>query len=384
MQTTPAQGGKPAPGEQPAPSIPANLLDVIQTLWRWRWPVIIATGVAFFGAIALSLLMKVYFKGETRFLALSPDQSAPETLFGTTGMKPQLYGNMNDIDRLLAVAESNELADRLIDSFQLYAHYDIDPEKPKASILVRRKFFGLYEVTKTPKDAIMIEVEDEDPAMAAALANAAREEVDRISRMIIKDAQRKNIQALESEIRSKQALLARAGDSLRRLRTAYQIYDIETQTEVLSTELSGLQQQLATVNARIKAYERSRVRGARDSIAKLEVTVEGLEQARVSLDSQLVKLNEGRTPIQNLRENRAILSRNLNDDDERLQQFQTALRSTQPTIALLEAAQVPEIKSRPKRSFIVVGATFATFIFAVLAALLIDNGRRYRWREILS
>ncbi|MEL6275181.1 MAG: hypothetical protein AAFU03_08770, partial [Bacteroidota bacterium] len=219
---------------------------------------------------------------------------------------------------------------------------------------------------------------------AAALANAAREQIDYLSRKIIKDAQRKNITAIKGEIEAKQTFLRQMEDSIRTLRDTFRIYDLVTQQEVLSTELAGLEQRTAATEAKILAYQKSRVRGARDSIQKLEITLSGLNQARVNLDSQLQRLNRGMGPLLSMRESRGELSRNLNDEAERLKQYQAALRSTQPTIALLEEAQPPVIKSRPKRSFIVVGATFFTFLFAVLAALLVEQGKRYRWEEILD
>lgn len=378
---------QPTTGNNPqreVPNIPDNLLGVIQSIWRWRRNIIIASAIAFVGSIGLSLLMTIYFQAETRFLALSPDQSSPETLFGTTGSKPQLYGNMNDIDRLLAIAESNELVDHLVDSFNLYTHYDIDPEKPRASVLVQRKFFGLYEVTKTARDAISIKVEDEDPVIAAGLANAAREYTDHLSRRIIKDAQRKNIEALRTEINSKRNRLLSLTDSLAKLRVTYEIYDLETQMEVMSTDLALMQQKIVNTGARIEAYQGSRIRGANDSIAKLNVSLKGLEMAKISLDSQLLELNEGVAPIISLTKSQAVQNSYLNTDVERLKQYEAALSSSQPTIALLETARVPEIKSRPKRSFVVLGATFVTFIFAILAALLVDNGRRYDWKKMLG
>lgn len=353
-------------------------------LWRRRKVLIGCTAAAALASIVISLLLPNYYQAETRFLALSPDQSSPETLFGTTGMKPQLYGNMNDIDRLLAIAESNELVNFLVDTFNLYDHYEIERDKPKAAVSVRRKFFGLYEVTKTPRDAIMIEVEDKVPTMAADLANAARERIDFLSRRIIKDAQRQNVGALMGEIKSKESQLLVIGDSLQTLRDYYKIYDLETQQEVLSTQIAEVERDINNTTARIGAFRGSSIQGGRDSIAKLGIALTGLRQSRISLDSQLQRMSSGMSPLMNLRETRANLSRNLNDDTERLKQYEAALRSQQPSIAVLETAREPEIKSRPKRSFIVIGATFVTFILALFGILLIETGKQYPWRDILE
>lgn len=367
------------PASEPAPH---DLLAVLKTVWQGRRTILYLVGAALLVAAVASLLLPTYYKGETRFLALSPDQLAPETLFGTTGTKPQVYGNMNDIDRLLAIAESNELIDFLVQEFDLFTHYDIDPAKPKAAVMVRKKLLGLYEVTKTPKDAILLQIEDKDPEMAAKLANAARARIDYINRHIVKAAQQQNSEAIRGEIANKEALMQQYSDSLQNLRERYKIYDIVTQQEVLSTEAASLEQKLASTGARLGAYRQRSGRAAQDSVAKLSIQVEGLRQAKIKLDSQLVQLNKGMVPIENLNISRIELGRNLNDDKERLQQFDAALRSAQPSIALLETAQVPQIKSRPVRSLIVVGAGFLSGIFAVLLVLLRDSSRRYAWQEI--
>lgn len=367
-----------------AQSAPYDLLAVLKTIWQGRKTILYLLIFALILAVVSSLLLPNYYKGETRFLALSPDQLAPETLFGTTGTKPQVYGNMNDIDRLLAIAESNELIDYLIQKFDLFTHYAIDPQKPKAAVLVRKKLLSLYEVTKTPKDAILLEIEDKEPEMAAALANAARDQIDAINRNIIKAAQQQNSEALKNEIANKQDLMRQYSDSLQSLRERYGIYDITTQQEVLSTEAANLDQQLASAGARLSAYKQRSGRVAQDSIAKLGIQLQGLKQAKIKLDSQLVQLNEGMVPIENLDISRIELGRNLNKDEERLQQFEAALRSRQPSIALLETAQIPQIKSSPHRSLIVLGTGFLSGIFAIFLVLLLDSGRRYAWKDIFK
>lgn len=363
---------------------PHDLLAVLKTLWQSRKIILYIVGAALALAVVVSLLLPNYYKGETQFLALSPDQLSPEMLFGTTGTKPQVYGNMNDIDRLLAIAESNELIDYLIGEFDLFAHYGISSNNPKAANMVRKKFLSLYQVTKTPKDAILLAIEDKDPQIAAALANAARERIDHINRSIIKAAQQQNSEALKSEITNKRNLLQQYGDSLKVLRNRYKIFDIETQKEVLSTETTNLDQKIAGTSARLSVYQQRSGRVAQDSIANLSIQLQGLKQTKIKLDSQLVQLNEGMAPIENLNISHIVLGQNLNDDSERLQQIEATLRSTQPSIALLETAQVPLVKSSPVRSLIVLGSGFLAGVFAILLVLLLDSSRRYGWEKIFK
>lgn len=359
-----------------------SLIGVLRTLWQWRKPIVYTTVIAAVGAVIISLLLANYYKAETRFLALSPDQYTPEAIFGLTNSKTYFYGNMNDIDRVMAIAESNELADYLIETHGLYEHYDIDPDHERAVSKIRGHFFDLYEVTKTPRDAVMLEVEDKDPELAAVLANSARDRIDYLSKEIYREYLRKTIEVMQGEVDGKQQYLDGFTDSLRKIRETYEIYDLNTQMELLSTKSNQARQGILGARAKIAAYESGSIRGAQDSIAKLNVDLAAMERVKLNLDTQLVQLNTGMEPMLNMLDGRGRMSEAFNEDLKRLKMFESALTSNQSSIAVLEVAQPPVIKSRPKRMFIVIGAAFVAFLLAVLGVLAIDNSRKFDWSKI--
>jgi tyrosine-protein kinase Etk/Wzc len=80
------------------------------------------------------------------------------------------------------------LADFLIDTFNLYEHYDIDPEGRQSALPRSGSFYELYEVTKTKRDAIELSVEDTDKALAAKIANAARDKIDATVQQLMKES----------------------------------------------------------------------------------------------------------------------------------------------------------------------------------------------------
>ncbi|MDX1942357.1 MAG: Wzz/FepE/Etk N-terminal domain-containing protein, partial [Saprospiraceae bacterium] len=162
-----------------------HLLGVVQTLWKWRRPILIVTLSAVIGTAIISLFLPNYFKATTIFLAASPDMAKPELLFGQGNLYRNEYGNANDVDRLLTIAESSELVVFLVDSFKLYDHYKIDRENPRAPFKVQEKFFSLYKIEKTKRDAIELSVEDKDRLLAPRIANAAREKIDALAQQLI-------------------------------------------------------------------------------------------------------------------------------------------------------------------------------------------------------
>lgn len=361
-----------------------SLLGVLRTLWQWRKSIIYTTLAAIVGAVVISLTLSDYYMSSTSFLAINPDQANPDVIAGAVSSKTALYGNMNDLDRLMAIAESDELADYLIEKHGLYAHYDIDTSDAKASTKVRMKFRDLYEVTKTEKDAILVEVEDKDAVLAAKLANDARDRIDFISRKLIRDAMERSVTLLRLDVEKKKAEFDLASDSIMKLQEKYDIYDLNGQMKDVTAKSNQLKQELTNVSARLAAYKsgRIKIKGRQDSIAKLTVLQAGMTNVKAEVDSQLLKISRGVQPMMAMYEVRGSFSRTLNNASHRLELFESALKSQPSLIAVLEVAKPSVIKSRPKRMFIVIGAAMLAFILSILGVLAIDNARQFDWKKI--
>ncbi|MEM6769964.1 MAG: hypothetical protein AAF597_05185 [Bacteroidota bacterium] len=361
---------------------PAHLVGVLRSLWQWKMPIAYVTVAGAILAVIISLLLPAYFKAGTTFLTISPDQVSIDGVFGNKNGRMQFYGTGDDIDRTMSVAESDALVDYMVDQFDLYVVYDIDSTQVKAPVYVRREFLGNYDVEKNARDGIELKVTDRDPVRAAAMVRAAREKVNEISLDLIRGTQKRSAAGLRTEISNAEATLADINRRIRALREKSGVYNTEAQSEALAMQTTTLQSSLAATQAKLQAYRTGGGRGARDSIAKFRVQLAGYESARMTLDSQLFRLNESLGPIDNLEEERLRLNDALSKNRIRLKQFETVLGSDQRAIEVVEEAKVPVARSYPVRSLIVIGATIFSFIVAVVGALLIDTGKQYDWGEV--
>ena len=365
------------PSAPPPP--PTHLLGVLRSLWRWRRPVLITTAVAAVLAVIVSLLLPIYYTGYTSFVAISPEQISIESTFGTGGGQVQFYGTGDDIDRLLSIAESNQLVDHMVDRFGLYGAYGVDTTDVKAAVRVREEFLDNYEVSRSPRDVVELSISDRDPARAAAMATAAREHLNTITLALIRATHAKNADGLRAEIAASETTLSGLNETLSDLRQTSGIYDTEAQRESLATASSQLDQRMVTTTSRLATF---RQQDRQDSIRKLTVDLSGMESLRASLDGQLAKLNANVGPIENLEEEREQTNDDLTENRTRLKQYEAILSGERRTLEVIEEASLPLVKSYPVRWLIVVGTTLAAFLLAVFGALLIDHGRRYDWRSI--
>jgi len=358
-----------------------NLLGVLQTLYQWRKQIIYTCLAAGIGTAIISLLLPTYYKATTTFLAASPDQAKPELMFGAGEFEAEFYGNENDIDRILTIAESSELADYLVDTFDLYEHYDIDPNDDKAPYRVRKAFFKLYEVTKTKRDALELSIEDTDKALAAKIANAARDKIDATVQQLMKEAHAKIINAYQVSMVQKQQQLLVVSDSLNYLRGTYGVYSADVQIESIMAQLYGTQALLVRDKGKLEVLEK--MPGIqRDTIAYMRAKVIGMEAEVKSLEEKVKSINDGMPKIAIWEKQYWDANTALGNNRVRLKQFESAYESDIPSIILVEKAHEPIIKSRPHRSVIVIAAVMIAFFFSIIGVLLIEAYRDINWREI--
>ncbi|MEM8524721.1 MAG: hypothetical protein AAGG68_08755 [Bacteroidota bacterium] len=353
-----------------------NLLGVLKTLVRYFKFIFGVCAIVGLGSIIIVLLLPVYYQSSTVFLAASPDILTERGLFGTANRDPQQFGNNNDNDRLLTIAESDELASYIIDNFDLYKHYDIDSSGAKSGFYIKEQFRGLYEVKRTKRDAIQLSIEDKDPELAAKMANAAREKIDAISLGLTKDLLNKQIKTFEQNIKSKDETLASLSDSLQANRMRYGIYNTEAQSESLSSSISSKQAKLSASRAKLSATKTSK---GRDT---LSTNIAGLENELENLEAQLQKLNQGMPRVMALEDEYEQAVKQMSFDKERLKQLRAAYAAEVSSIILVEKAAVPIVKSRPVRSILVLASVVAAFVFMVMGVLLYDNYKDLDWKGI--
>lgn len=368
-----------------------NLLGVFQTLYRWRKTIRNVCLLALSGSIIISLFLDNYYQATTIFYPASPQLANPELMFGNTGQVTEYYGSDRDLDRMAEIATSKELEDFMVSSFHLYEHYGIDSTSKMGPSKVRKLFHALYSAQKNKNDAIEISVEDTDPKMAADMTNAARDKINAIGQRLIKESQSKLLNAFIGNINRKKSELDLLGDSLRRTQAYYGIYDPVAQGEQLSQQLSTAESEISRGRAKLDVLENNPLI-PRDTIAYIKANLHAYEKQKQQLMSStpgndnitIRRFNEGFPQVSVLQDLHFQARKQLSYDMERYNQILAVYNTDIPALLVVEAAEVPLIKSRPKRSVIVIAAVAAAFFFTLLAALIADAYRDIRWSDITA
>jgi hypothetical protein len=367
-----------------------NLLPVIRTFYGRRKWIFRITGAAFLLSIAGSLLMKNYYQGKTVFYAASQDLFKPEKIFGGGQQEMYYYGSGEDIDRILTVANSNEVLDYLIDTFQLWEVYKIKAGTPRARYNIRKQFTENYDILLTKQDALELTVEDQSPERAAQLANAARERIDHLVRGIIKNSQSALVSSYGLAIKDKEKVMQGTLDSLVYYRQKTGIYDPKGQTELLAARVTEVTNSVERDKAALstlkqmslspKLADTLNVLKARISAAERELAILNGSDQSSNYSLKNFNLSKGKVELLESRYMRSY--EQIGYDLEKLKFYKAAIDIAVPAIHLIEKAEVPLRKYRPKRSVIVIACTVAAFLFSLAWILAVESWKRVDWGKM--
>ncbi len=355
-----------------------SLVDVLGLLVAHRRLWLGITAAAFVLSLVVAFISPVYYTAITTFLAASPDLNNASKLFAA--QEVQLYGTGNDVERVLAAAESEETIGYLIDTFDLYAVYDIDRDGRYASTTVRDELLDHYSVRRTKYDEITISVEDKEPRRAAAMANVARERAGSVIQHTTLRGQREMYKLYERAVNVKTDRLASITDSLNSISTQYGILDAVTQGQEFAGLRDRTSREIIGDSTFVDEFTRRGVSGRlRDTLTVVQARLAAAKVTRRLIGTQLDQYTLGNSRARTLTSEYTILNEQLSYDRERMRRIETIMASPGPVIYVSNAARVPDRKSRPVRWLIVVGITSAAAVFGAVGILLWDTYKGVEW-----
>lgn len=362
-----------------------SFLDIIGIIYRWRKQIFILSGATLVTTTIITLLLSNYYTASAIFAPANEEKE----LFKAEGAKNNsLYGDEDAVDRTLIFANSAELVGHIAHTFNLAERYGIDTSTAKGQDRLQRRFRKLYDVRKNEYGGIEISVQDHDPVMAAKMVEEVLRKIAELRRAATSGNRQLILQTYQNALDEKRNELRIASDSLMRLRMRYNIFDAEQQGEILASMIVGAESQLVESKAKLAAFQSG---GKRDSIVNMQARVEGLtrklEMLKAKGDStsfNLENYNKGRELVlyyDNLIES---INETIGTIQDELAQFRAQANTKADAIIVLEAAEVPKVKSYPVRSLIILGATLLAAFLAVLAAIVLDVYKKVDWKTVLA
>ena len=166
-------------------------------------------------------------------------------------------------------------------------------------------------------------------------------------------------------------------------RRKYGVYNTETQSEMLATLMIKAESKLAMNQAKLKMLKTS-PNTNRDTLMNIQAIIAGTKVEVNSLEEALKKFNEGMSLVDVMAQEHEESSEQYSMDKEKYKQKKGAYNSTVSALHLVESGGIPLVKSRPKRSIILLTTLIATFLFSSIGALILDAYRKVDWKEVFN
>lgn len=359
-----------------------QLVDVLRTLFRWKRFIIGVCLITGIGSILISLMLDNYYQSYALFYATNHDLAKPNPIGSNVNFR-QYYGGGDDIDRIMTLAESERLANFLIDSFDLFEHYGIDPNDEKSKLQIIETYKSQFKVVKTRYDAIQILVEDTDPELAMKIANTAMVKVNGMAQEMIRQSQKQQMEMMRENIASREKTLKSIEDTLLSVRQQYGIFNTATQSRDLPELLLVTEGKLRVEQGRLEELKKH-ASVPRDTIIFVTARVKGLQNDVNALQRQRNEFARGFADSEVFYRLHQVQKEEIAFEYQRLQQLEAAYNSDFTAIQVVEYADWPRDKSRPKRMIIVAIAVLLAFILSCLAALLTEAYKGINWREVVD
>lgn len=359
-----------------------NLIDILIVFAQRKRVLIAVPLVVALVAALLSLLIPNAYKATTKILPPQQAQSSAAALLsqlgGVAGAAAGAAGVKNPNDTYIGMLKSRTVADSLIARFKLKDVYG------KRYFDATRKELEDNTAINSGKDGLIaIDVEDEDAERSAALANAYAEELLRLTKVlaVTEAAQRRLF--FERQLEASKNNLANAEVALKAVLGTHGVISVDSESRAIVETVARLRAQIAAKEIQLGAM--------RAFVTNNNQEYKRSEQELGSMRSELARLENGRPdadPQAALSGKQAGLENIKLLRDIKYHQMLYELLAKQYEIArldeakdasiiqVLDKAQVPERKFKPKRLILTMVAGMLGLFFAIIWVLLADARQR--------
>jgi uncharacterized protein involved in exopolysaccharide biosynthesis len=350
-----------------------------------------------FGAAVLStigsLLIPNTYTGTAKILPPQQGQSTAAMLLGQLGGLANLAGSSvgikNPSDLYVGMLRSRTIADNIIGRFELQKLYDQD-----TMVETRRELASNTSMTSGKEGLISIEVDDEDPKRAAAIANAYVDELDKLSQAlaITEAAQRRLF--FERQLTQAKDDLSKAEVALKITQEKTGLIKLEDQGRAIIEAVAAIRGQISAKEVELQAMRTFTTASnpeyvrAQQQLAGLRNELAKLERAKISGAGDIL-LPTGKVPEAGLEYLRKFRDVKYYETIFELlaKQFEAAKIDEAKEAAIIQVvdqAIAPDRKSKPKRALIVAMATLLGGFAAVFFAFARDIRSRAELDPVLA
>lgn len=364
-----------APADSSRSGAEFNFLDVLIVLARRKKLLFFFPLAVALAAAALSFLLPNIYAASTKILPPQQAQSGASALLaqlgGVAAAAGAAAGPKNPNDMYIGMLRSRTIGDRLIQRFDLGKVYGA-PGLDDA-----RAMLALNTSIETGKDGLIaVDVQDQDPQRAAALANAYTDELINLTRGLALTGSTQRRMFFERQLAQSKENLANAEATLKGALNSSGVISVEGESRAIVETVARLRAQIAA-----KVIELDSMRAF---VTAQNPEFKRSEQALISMRNELNRLENGRPDagaqgndrprvgLENIKVLREVHYHQMLYELLAKQYEAARLEEAKESsiIQVLDPAVAPERRAKPKRAVMVVCAGLVALFLAIGWVLL--------------
>lgn len=360
--------------------------------------IVLITAVAFAVAVIVSLLLPVRYSATASIL---PPQEMSSQISAFASVIPGdlkmlaggLLGGNHEASTWIGILKSNNVKDVIIKSFGLMDVYGKDTVEETSGVLNSN-----LTVVMSKKDSIIsVTVEDSSPERAAAMANSFIEGLDRVNKTSVMNSGQRMRLFVESRLVEARIGLSNAEDRLMRFQEKNKAVKLDAQSAAIIESIGTLKGELIAREVELSTllsyatHENPQVQILKAQVAGLKGQLMELEVGKAprsgSLQEKNIIIPTDYIPNLSLEYARLFREAKIQEilyelltEQREIARIQEA-RDTS-TVQILDFARVPEKKSKPKRTAIVLAVTISAFCFSIFLAIFMDYLDKVKVRRV--
>lgn len=310
--------------------------NLIVFLWKKRKPIILFTAIGAIVSLIVSFLITpqflstaIVYPTATSTVSFSEQRNAKASSMD--------FGEDEQAEQMLQVLQSSRIKDRIVQQFDLINHYRLKSDDKNLKYKLQKEYDSHISSSRTKFGSIRIDVLDEDPQMAADIANKMVDLYDTVMNEMIRE---RTLPAFDISIRKKQIIEQNMADLNKKLDS------LSAMGVVADRARSNL---FDAYNNAKTAEDKAFFKRQIDVNIQYAASYDGLAALR---DELMVNISRFETAYEQAESD---ANTNLNHK------------------FIVESAYKADKKETPKKMLIVLMATIGTFIFSIFFFLIKDK-----------
>ncbi len=363
----------------------SNVWLFLEVLAKRRTLIISIVLLATITSVVIAMTLPLWYKTEALLLppknissALAGSSRFSEAFSITSGLNLPVLTTPNDL--YARMLKSKSVTKKVIEKFNLHEYYMTQSFEETYDALM---YHTIIRVTE--EGLLSVSVEDKSPQMAADITNSFVEALDEVNRGIIADRISQTKDFVESRLAQVLTDLDSARFALQAFQMKYKTVDFDEQTRLAIDQAVQLKIKLAELELNVKMSEIS-LGSNNAKLVDLQRQKEIIKEQLYNLETSNADSSFFSLPVASIPSLKGEFEKLFSKVKVSEALYQVLLEQREqakmkefekmPTLSVLDKADVPQLKSRPKRTFIVLGSVVGSFFFAIFLAVLLEYFRK--------